>query len=362
MRRLLRSLHQIVGLTLAPLLTLQALSGVAWAFQEPLDALAHPARATGGPGASLDVVLETVAQSAPDARLDRIVYPDHAGRPLVVRLQRPSGMAVMMIDPGSGHLLASGPLAAFPGEFAERLHGNLFLGPAGRLILVVEAAGLVFMVAAGLVLWGPRLARPRQALVVTWPAPLPRLSRDLHGLTGFAASAILLLLGLTALGLTLEPQLRAAVAPPPSAAEAAAPLPVLLTTRLPAQTALEDLQARVPNGRLIKVRTSGPGSRTVLAVFRDLTQPNPLAVRALSLDRDSGAIASVLDPSGQGPGDAALGWLPPLHTAALMGPARAAAEALTALVLLTLMGSGVVAWGLRRHKTAPLWKNRPCST
>jgi uncharacterized iron-regulated membrane protein len=361
-RRLLRNLHQVVGLALAPLLALQALSGLGWTLQAPLDTLAHPVRVTGGRAASLDIVLDTVARSAPGARLDRIAYPDKAGAPIVVRLQRRSAMTVMMIDPGSGRLLASGPLVAFPGEFAERLHDSLFLGPAGRPILAVEAGGLVFMVSAGLVLWVPRLARPRQALAVAWSAPAPRLSRDLHGVTGFAAAAILLLLGLTALGLALEPQLRAATASPAPPAKPPPPAPVLRTGRLPAQAALERLQAQVPSARLIKLRASGPGSRTLLAIFHDPSQANPLAVSAFSLDRDSGAITAIVDPRRQGAGDAALDWLAPLHTAALLGSARAIAEALTALVLITLMASGLVAWGLRRPRTAPRRKGPACST
>ena len=356
MRRPLHVLHRWAGLIAGPLLLLQALTGLAWTFQEPMTALLHPeARVPGGPRAPLDDVLAAIVGRYPGGELDRIQFPRDETLALTARVKVHGATYLVLVHPSTTRVLSSGPLWAFPEQLAERLHGALLLGRTGHVILQVEGLALALMAGSGLVLWWPRLASKGQAFAIHIRAPLPRLVREIHQAVGAVAAVFLVVVGTTGALMASESLTKALIA-------GVAPVAPDIDLRLPptpagaplisAREALEALQARFPNGRLVKARTQGAEDRAVVAVFVELSAGNPMAYDMAGMDRATGAVTILAEARRQPSGDAIMAWLAPVHTGAIIGPLWWPFAVGLALALIGMALTGLTLW-LIRQRGAP---------
>ncbi|MBQ1541147.1 hypothetical protein C5708_13905 [Caulobacter sp. CCUG 60055] len=358
MRGLLRTVHRWCGLVVAALFLVQAVSGVLWANQERLAPVFHPELRLAAPAspASLDQMLASIHAWNPRGKLDRIALPVYGPGAAAVRVDLPGqGTQVLQLDPGAGRVLSSGPLWAYPEQFAERLHGSLFLGETGRWLLFAEGLVLMLMAVSGLIVWWPGLARLGRALTVRPRGPIRRLVRELHLAPGALAAGFLLVTGLTGALMAAEPLTAALVSRfAPVGADvrpALAPVPPGAAPRT-AEQALDALRARYPVGRLVKVRTLGPGDRMVLGVFLDRRPLNPRAYSMVGLDRMTGELTVFVDAARNPPGDVAIAWLTPVHEGAIFGPLRPVAATALGLTLILMVVTGLSNWSLRRRLTA----------
>lgn len=364
MRNTLRIAHRWSGLALAPLLLLQAVTGLLWSNQEALTPIFHPeARvAASSAPAPLDDLLGAIAARYPDGKLDRIAFPTDDRLALTARVVTAAeGLDIVLVDPSTARILSSGPVWTYPEQWAERMHGSLLLGRTGHWILFCEGALLVFMVAAGLVLWWPGRKRLAGALVVHISAPPRRLLRDLHLVPGALAACFLVVIGLSGALLAVEPLTAVLVswlAPVATEVEPFLPAAPAGPKAVTDQQALVALQARFPSGRLVKVRFMGPQDRLLVAVFADASAHNPSTYDMAGLDRRTGDMTVFVDAARRPAGDVALGWLAPVHASEIYGPLRAAVAATIGAVLIMMVLTGVANW-LARPKRQARRRPRP---
>lgn len=349
--------HRWVGLVLAVLVLLQAGTGLLLVNKAALEPLLHPeVRVEAGARAPLDAVVAALHAAHPQLRLDRIYTPERADRALTARmLDERRAMTIVLVDPASARVLSSGPLSSYPLQLAERLHVTLLQGAAGQVVLLVEGLCLLFMAISGLIVWWPRLKRFGQALTIHTHAGSRRLLRDLHLVPGALAAAFIALSAFTGAGVIAEPILKALVGrfAPVSPDLALPKLPPLADgQRLkPAQSAMDQLAARFPDGRLRQIRFVGPDQRLVGVVMESRSALNPRAFHLAAVDRADGRLIVWEDGDRQLRGDAILAWLLPIHTGDVLGWARAGVMSLAAAILGLLTVTGVWMWAAKPRRS-----------
>ena len=353
LRPTLRTIHRWSGLLAAPLFLAQAVSGILWSNQEALTPIFHAEARRAQPGsAPLDDVLHAIAVRAPDARLDRVSFPHNPQLPLTARVVSANhAIGILLIDRATGRVLSSGPLASYPEQIAERVHGSLMVSQVGHWIVFGEGVVLLAMATSGLVLWWPGLLRLRSALVVHVDGPPRRLIRELHLVPGVFSAALLLVIGATGALMAAEPLttgligLIAPVAPDIAPQAPQDPAPRGAKT---AEQALAILQSRFPSGRLVKVRTLGPESRMILGIVAEARPAHPTAYDMAGLDRATGVLTVYADASRGLPGDDLVGWLAPIHAGEIYGRFRPLITTSGALAIILMTSTGLSNWLVRR--------------
>lgn len=350
----LRLAHRWAGLAVGVLFLIQAASGILWSNQEALGAVFHPEAlvASAQRHASLDAVFSAIARREPTARLDRIVFPSDSRLALTAWVTTGDGQtSILLVDPGEARILSSGPLAAYPEQLAERVHGSLLIGPAGHWVLFGEGLLLVGLAASGLVLWWPGRARLAAALTFHPKGPPRRTLRESHLIPGAGMAGLFLIIGCTGALMAAEPvtaSLVACFAPlGPDVQPALPPIPARSPT-ITAQQAFDRLRARFPSARLVKVRTQGQGDRLVAALFVDPRSANPMAYDMAAIDRATGALTVLADAAHSQRGDAAIAWLTPVHNGAIYGPFRPLVATGGGLALIAMVLTGLANWLARR--------------
>lgn len=224
-RRTVWRWHFYAGLFCAPFVVVLAASGTVYLFKTELESwLDRPIDrrvaedlvgqdVAGGPGSSLHMAAARAAAAiaaVPGSRLQAYELPHAAGGDAVqatrVLVARAGVSHLVYVHPGSLEILASVPERDRLMRRVFRLHGELWLGEYGSLLVELAASWTIVMILTGLFLWWPRDPGRRLAGVV-YPrvtraaaAGSPRIVwRDLHAVTGFWISAFTLVLLLSGL-------------------------------------------------------------------------------------------------------------------------------------------------------------------
>ncbi|MDR6711963.1 putative iron-regulated membrane protein [Pseudomonas hunanensis] len=199
--------HFYAGLFVAPFMILLAITGIIYLFKPQLDPLMYR---------ELMVVEASDHRQTADALLAEVqrAYPQgHVGQYLpALNAERSAQFVVhdggrelnVFIDPYSAKLLGEQDAKDNLQAVARALHGELMVGTVGDRLIELAAGWGVVLVVSGLYLWWPR---GRNSAGVLWPRLSARgrlLWRDLHAVSGFWGSALLLLMllsGMTWTGL-----------------------------------------------------------------------------------------------------------------------------------------------------------------
>jgi|TARA_R100000501_G_scaffold5804_1_gene12729 uncharacterized iron-regulated membrane protein len=144
--------------------------------------------------------LNTALAAFPGARFDSYRLPRQAGDAAMIHLAMPDGRSMrdVFISP-QGELLGSMDSQSRIMEVDKRIHGQLLMGARGSWLVELVACWAIFLILSGLYLWWPR---DRMFAGVIWPRLKGRgrvLWRDLHAVTGFWISGLVLALLITGL-------------------------------------------------------------------------------------------------------------------------------------------------------------------
>ncbi|MBK5256196.1 MAG: PepSY domain-containing protein [Vicinamibacteria bacterium] len=295
---------------------------------------------SGVPPLPLDDLVVAVQAASPQQKVRGVVFPEH--EPGAINVALP-GRAVM-VDPGTGRILAEVANGSRLANMIEGLHLNLRAGPWGNRI--VGTATLLCLLAAltGLYLWWPRrLLRFRR------DDSGRRFMFDLHNISGFWTSAFLVVV--TGTGLTMffgnvtDPMLKRLdpaqpQAPPQSAfVEGTPPISLDELVRR-ARAALPGAQIRnfpIPAGpkAAYRVQMRFPEDKT------------PGGRSQVFIDQYSGDVLRVQSSREAGPGTWFLNIQRSIHTGEIWGwPTRSLAFA-TCLSVLVQLYSGILLWWRR---------------
>jgi len=189
--------HFYAGLFVAPFMILLAITGIIYLFKPQLDPLLYRdlmVVQAGEHRQSADSLLATVQQVYPKGHIGQYLPPLNAERSAQFVVHEAGRELNVFIDPYSGRWLGQQDAKQNLQAIARALHGELMVGTVGDRLVELAAGWGIVLVVSGLYLWWPH---GRSSAGVLWPRFSARgrlLWRDLHAVTGFWGSALLLLM------------------------------------------------------------------------------------------------------------------------------------------------------------------------
>ncbi|MET1080590.1 MAG: PepSY domain-containing protein [Pseudomonas sp.] len=192
--------HFYAGLFVIPFLVMLSLTGILYLFKPQLDALMYPELLQvepAGEALGADQLLLRVRQAYPQASVDKYLPPLTEGRSAQFVLGADGRELNLFIDPYRGTLLGEQDAQNNLQAWARGLHGELLIGTLGDRLIELAAGWAIVLVVSGLYLWWPRGNGLRG---IFWPRLANRgrlFWRDLHAVTGFWGSLLLLFMLLT---------------------------------------------------------------------------------------------------------------------------------------------------------------------
>ncbi len=194
--------HFYAGLFVIPFVLLLAVTGAAYLFKPQVERWEERAfhglsvASAVSPQAQVDAALAAF----PGARFGSYRLPEREGDAAMIRLAPPDGHPArdVFVSP-QGKVLGSIAPETRLMEWDKRLHGQLLLGKRGSWLVELAASWAIVLVLSGLYLWWPR---GRGLAGVLWPrlqGGTRLVWRDLHAVTGFWISGLVLVLLVTGL-------------------------------------------------------------------------------------------------------------------------------------------------------------------
>ncbi|HEK0910337.1 TPA: PepSY domain-containing protein [Pseudomonas putida] len=199
--------HFYAGLFVAPFMILLAITGIIYLFKPQLDTWMYRdlmVVEAGPQRQSADTLLGQVRQAYPQGHVGQYLPPLNAVRSAQFVVHDGGRELNVFVDPYNAKVLGAQDGKQNLQAIARALHGELMVGTVGDRLVELAAGWGIVLVVSGLYLWWPR---GRNSRGVLWPRLSARgrvLWRDLHAVSGFWGSALLLLMllsGMTWTGL-----------------------------------------------------------------------------------------------------------------------------------------------------------------
>ncbi|MDH4870850.1 PepSY domain-containing protein [Pseudomonas sp. BN515] len=192
--------HFYAGLFVIPFMIMLAVTGSIYLFKPQLDNLLYsdlmlvrPA----GQALSADQQLDKVRQAYPQAAVSQYLPPVDAEHSAQFVVSLDGRKTNLFLDPYSGQVLGTQDAENNLQAISRSLHGTLLIGTVGDRLIELAAGWAIVLVVSGVYLWWPRGQGMRG---VFWPRLANRgrlFWRDLHAVTGFWGSLVLLFMLLT---------------------------------------------------------------------------------------------------------------------------------------------------------------------
>ncbi|MES2820511.1 MAG: PepSY domain-containing protein [Pseudomonadota bacterium] len=381
--------HFYAGLFVIPFLILLSLTGIVYLFKPQLDRLMY-ADLLQVPVAeqrlNADQLMAVVQQAYPSATVTQYLPPVAEGQSAQFVVAAGEQTLNLFVDPYRGQLLGSQDAQNNLQAIARALHGELMIGTVGDRLIELAAGWGIVLVISGLYLWWPR---GRAGAGVLWPRLASRgrlFWRDLHAVTGFWGSLLLLFMLLTGMTWTgfwgaqfagawnhfpaamwdavpqsgqltrsLNEGHRQTVAwaaetvplpasDPHAAHNGQAPAAAAAAPRVSLQQVVDTAQDRgVQPGYSIALPTTAPGVYSI-GLFAD----DPRNDATLHLDQYSGAVLADLRWADYGAVARTVETGVKLHEGKLFGLANQLLMLLVCLLILLSAVSGLIMWWQRR--------------
>lgn len=299
-RRVFRWIHTWMGLTAGLIVAVVSLTGSIIVFRTEMEMASAPRAAGGSRVASLNEVVQQIAQTNPDARVRRVRFPAHEGDPFVVQVESAGKQERLLSEAATGRVL--GRLNTRLVDWMIDLHRNLLFGKSGRKAVGILGIVLFTLAGSGMLLWLIGARKWRAWVSVRPQGGSRRFSFELHRAVGLWSYGLLSVVALTGIGLAYPDTLRGtlqwmtggpATIKAPRVAKAAVrtlrPLDEYLATAAAAMPDAVPTELRLPEGDKgpvdLRLRRHGdlsssgnrvyiePATGRVLAVRREADQP-----------------------------------------------------------------------------------------
>ena len=359
--------HFYAGLVCIPFIIILSITGPIYLFkpqiEAAIDAKYDHLAFTGAPQPAEAIVTAAVT-AVPGSRFKAIeVRPDIHDAARIIVLKGDSQIR-LYVHPKNLNILKQVPEEVRFMEVVKTIHGELFAGRFGQVIVELAACWAIVMILTGLYLWWPRDIKGIAGLLY------PRLNmgkrivwRDIHAVIGIYVSALALFLLLTGLPWTYVwgnafKSIRALVNPTPVAqawSQGSADEKKMLKAEGTVSTDLSRLDALLDTARALNlpppVTLAAPNKKNTLWKLASNTGNRPQRV-TMMIDPTMLEVISRENFADKKPLDKVVGYGIAAHEGQLFGPLNQALGVLTALGLMTLCVSAVVMW----------WQRRPADT
>ncbi len=359
--------HFYAGLFCIPFIIILSITGPIYLFKPQIEAAIdakYDHLAFAGASQSAEAMVKAATAAVPGSRFKAIeVRPDIHDAARVIVLKGNDKIRVY-IQPQNLKILKQVPEDARFMEVVKNIHGELFAGRFGQVIVELAACWAIVMILTGLYLWWPREVKGIAGLLY------PRFNmgkrifwRDIHAVIGIYISALALFLLLTGLPWTYVwgnafKSVRAMASPAPTApgwSQGRADEKKAMKAEGTATADLSRLDALLDTSRALNlpapVTLEAPVKHGTLWKVASDTGNRPQRV-TLMIDPTMLEVISRENFSDKKPLDQVVGYGIAAHEGQLFGPLNQALGVLTALGLMTLCISAVVMW----------WQRRPTDT
>jgi uncharacterized iron-regulated membrane protein len=195
--------HLVLGLSIGLLASITGLTGSIVVYKPEIESrllgrVSHIVPSADRATVSLQSAYDTVRQRRPDCRIVQAYL--HAEPELAWSFDlncQAQGRVVFYIDKYRGNITGEDHFQGKWTQWIYDLHVRLLSGKTGETVNGIGALLLVILAATGLVVWWPGVGLWRSGLRFEWRARWRRKNYDLHRLTGFATSWLLMLVALT---------------------------------------------------------------------------------------------------------------------------------------------------------------------
>ncbi|VCU67984.1 PepSY-associated TM helix [Pigmentiphaga humi] len=197
--------HRWTSLVCTLFLLILCITGLPLIFHDEIDqalGYAVAGRADGSPAASTDALVAGVLESHPGLHVQFVLWDADTPGVVSFALGRaadspPGENLAVYVDAASGEILGAGALDRGPMGLLLKLHGELFLGPAGPLAIGLVALLFLASLVSGVIVYAPFTRRLAFGALRPGSRRVRRL--DLHNLAGMATLGWALVVGATGL-------------------------------------------------------------------------------------------------------------------------------------------------------------------
>lgn len=356
--------HVYLALIAGFFFALMGLTGSVSVYREELDELLNPELVIEHPEGkrqSLDKIMAAV----------QAAHPNRYGSWTLELPRSPHSMVTVWYDkPRETFFELYAPLMVSVNPYTAEVVASRFWGQTATTWLLdlhtqlrfdrfgsnaVGVLGLLLMVSAGsgVYLWWPGIRGIRDGLRIRHKSGMMRLAFDLHRMIGLLSALVLLLLAFTGINLSFPSILETLAGS--SGMEHGGTGRNIISTAIPNNhpVGLEaaEFVARGPFPRAELRRVTTPAGDS--GIYRiNLRQSNEVNHRhpytTVWVDRWSGQVKEVRDPSGFSPGQTFATWIWPVHTGEAFGTTARFIWFLSGIGLFVLYVSGLLHW-LHRH-------------
>jgi len=330
--------HRWIALAFAPLLLLQALTGAALLYHEPLTRLLGPAPAAAGGTAPVSLIVHSAHAAWPDMRVTRLFMPQTAESVAFAQFDGAGGkVRYAAIDPGNGTVLRKGSIWVFPMEAALRIHYQLISGNTGLMIVGLNGLALVLIALTGAWHWWPGRRRIGKTLAATTKLPKRLRLSGWHRSVGAVLALVLAMSGTTGILLSV-PDLSFSQVPPSETVP-----PVTLTDRQ-VDRAVANARNAFPGAEVRDIRFGPDGN---LALNLQAPRGGPRAVDVVKVSGSDGKVLTTLPYEEN---DALWLTVLPIHSGDISAPFGRPLMLAAAAALIFLASSGPLMWLRGRKK------------
>lgn len=364
----LLSIHRWLGLSFGIVFAIVALSGTLLLFQPQLFRWAHgdmiPAGLSPVPG-SIDRWVESARAAVPGMHGPIAIWPPHFDHNVsdaamvVFEGSEPggfgnTGLAAVLVAPATGQLVGVIDVDRSPAYAPLFLHGQLWAGALGTLVMGVMAISALVSTFVGLYLWWPQSRWLAKLSPSPWRSTFAQAGR-LHNWTGAWTAFLLSVVAATGLYMVqpewIEPALRTLPGTPAASQMQANEPPASTCTAMTFDTALERARRLFPGGAWKALEPQDDALRIwQITMIGDSYSPQRRT--HILADLHCGEVAVSETPDSRSPRAKAELWLLGIHEGSAFGTAGEIFMAVVGLVPLLLLWSGVRIWLRRRRPRA----------
>ena len=357
-------IHVYLALVAGFFFALIGLTGSISVYREELDELLNPQlviEQSAGKRQSLDKIMSAVQTAHPNRYGSwTMEMPMSPNDMITVWFDKPRetffdlyAPLMVSVNPYTAEVITSRFWGQTMVTWLLDLHTQLRLDRFGWNIVACLGLLLMVSIGTGVYLWWPGLRGIGNALRIHRDAGMIRLAFDLHRLIGLLSAAVLLLLAFTGFNLSYPALLETLVGS--SGMEHGETGRTILSTARPNNhpVGLESAEfvARgpFPKAELRRVTTPAGDSgiyRINLRQGSEINRRHPYTT--VWVDRWSGQIKDVRNPSGFSSGEVFTTWIWPMHTGEAFGSVGRLLWFITGISLFVLYVSGLLRW-LHRH-------------
>lgn len=357
MRKLLFNLHLYIALIVGLFILILSVTGALAAFGPELDALFNPKLFHVEPHNTPPLPFHTLAGIVSQKFGERVTtlrMPDAADQSYTATVAR--GATQVFLNGYTGEILGTRSPRTF---WAKMVQFHKRLAPAtgkgwpeiGNKLVAIACWSMLFMLLSGIYLWWPY-----QRFAVNWSGSLRRVMFDLHNATGIYAFVFLLILTMTGLVVSYDEEITEylyKVTDTKPIARSKPSTPIAGATPITPEDAVQIAKKELAGASPITVTvpTAPTGSYNITMHFPEdgTFRGTGLGRSWISIDQYSGKVL-VAQNSRTAPGPTRTRMINrAIHTGDIFGVPSRLIAAVSSLLVLVQIVSGVIMW-LKREK------------